>query len=343
MAAKVYDIETALPVTAQDKLKAAGEVTAEINKEHGAGSLISLGDKVGIKHPSLPSGIFELDHYVLGCGGFPRGRISEVYGPESSGKTTIMLNVLANVQKAGGLAAYVDVEHALDPSWMAVNGVDVNKLMVAQPDFGEQALSITHSLVSSGAFDLVVVDSVAALTPKAELDGEFGESHMGLQARMMSQAMRKLNSVVAKSNTALVFINQIRMKIGVMYGNPETVSGGNALKFYCSVRLDVRKRAVEKKGEEPIGNKVGFSCKKNKVGTPFRETEAVLMYDTGFNTTQSLLDAAVRYGVIVKAGSWYSLDGERLGQGAAGAASALEAQGKIDEVLAKTIAAKDAA
>jgi recombination protein RecA len=262
----------------------------------------------------IPSGSVSLD-YALGVGGFPRGRIIEIFGPESSGKTTIALQVVAQAQKNGGMAAFVDVEHALDPVYAKKLGVDVDNLLVSQPDYAEQALEITAALINSNAIDVVVVDSVAALVPKAELDGEMGDSFVGVQARLMSQAMRKLTGIVAKSNTCLIFINQIREKIGVMFGNPETTTGGRALKFYSSVRLDIRRIAAIKDGENVTGNRTKVKVVKNKLAPPFREAEFDIMYGEGVSITGDLLDTAVAHNIVDKSGSWYSYNGERIGQG----------------------------
>lgn len=291
------------------------QVATSVNKEFGEGSLVSLGDKVGHKVPSIPTGMPTLDHCVIGCGGIPRGRITEIFGPESSGKTTLALTAVANAQRAGGKAAFIDAEHALSPKWMSTLGVDVDKLMVSQPDNGEQALSIAEYLANTGEVDIIVVDSVASLVPKAELEGDMGESHMGLQARLMGQAMRKLGGAISKTNTAVIFINQIRHKIGIMFGSPETTTGGNALKFYASVRLDIRRREAIKDGELIIGNKVDIKAIKNKLSAPFRETEEELYFDRGFDTMGSVFEYATTLGIIEKAGSWYSFKGERIGQG----------------------------
>ena len=263
----------------------------------------------------ISSGSLMLDE-ALGIGGYPRGRIVEIYGPESSGKTTLALQAVAEAQKAGGIAAFIDAEHALDPTYAKKLGVNIDQLWISQPDSGEQALDIAETLVRSGSMDIIVVDSVAALTPQAEIDGEMGDSHMGLQARLMSQALRKLTGLLAKSNTLIIFINQIRMKIGVMFGNPETTTGGNALKFYASVRMDVRKiETISKSADEVVGNRIRVKIVKNKVAPPFKKVELDLMFNEGISYTASLLDAAMKYGLIVKSGSWFSLDGEKIGQG----------------------------
>jgi len=287
----------------------------QIEKQFGKGSILRLGSKDAIVPVSaISSGSISLD-YALGVGGFPRGRICEIFGPESSGKTTIALQVIAEAQKSGGMAAFIDVEHALDPIYAKQLGVDVDNLLVSQPDYAEQALEITSALISSGSIDVLVVDSVAALVPKAELDGEMGDSHMGVHARLMSQAMRKLTGIVSKSNTCLIFINQIREKIGVMFGNPETTTGGRALKFYSSVRVDIRRIAAIKDGETVTGNRTKVKVVKNKVASPFREAEFDIIYGEGVSREGDLLDLGVAQNLIEKSGSWFSYKGERVGQG----------------------------
>jgi recombination protein RecA len=287
----------------------------QIEKQFGKGSILRLGSKEAIVPvAAISSGSISLD-YALGVGGFPRGRICEIFGPESSGKTTIALQVVAEAQKLGGMAAFIDVEHALDPIYARQLGVDVDNLLVSQPDYAEQALEITGALITSGSIDVLVVDSVAALVPKAELDGEMGDSHMGLQARLMSQAMRKLTGVVSKSNTCLIFINQIREKIGVMFGNPETTTGGRALKFYSSVRVDIRRIAAIKDGDAVTGNRTKVKVVKNKVAPPFREAEFDIIYGEGVSREGDLLDLGVAQNVVEKSGSWFSYKGERIGQG----------------------------
>jgi recombination protein RecA len=287
----------------------------QIEKQFGKGSILRLGTKEAIVPvSSISTGSISVD-YALGVGGVPRGRICEIFGPESSGKTTIALQIVAEAQKAGGMAAFVDVEHALDPIYAQKLGVDVDNLLVSQPDFAEQALEITAALVASGSIDVLVVDSVAALVPKAELDGEMGDSHMGVQARLMSQAMRKLTGTVSKSNTCLIFINQIREKIGVMFGNPETTTGGRALKFYSSVRMDIRRIAAIKDGEAVTGNRTKVKVVKNKVAPPFREAEFDIIYGEGVSREGDLLDLGVAHNVVEKSGSWFSYKGERIGQG----------------------------
>ncbi|HYI97947.1 MAG TPA: recombinase RecA [Bryobacteraceae bacterium] len=288
---------------------------SQIEKQFGKGSVLRLGSKDAIiPVSSISSGAISIDH-ALGVGGFPRGRICEIFGPESSGKTTIALQVIAEAQRAGGMAAFVDVEHALDPIYARKLGVDVDNLLVSQPDYAEQALEITSVLISSGSIDILVVDSVAALVPKAELDGEMGDQFVGIQARLMSQAMRKLTGIVAKSNTCLIFINQIREKIGVMFGSPETTSGGRALKFYSSVRADIRRIAAIKDGDVVIGNRTKVKIVKNKVAPPFREAEFDILYGEGVSREGDLIDIAVAHNVVEKSGSWYSYKGERIGQG----------------------------
>jgi recombination protein RecA len=287
----------------------------QIEKQFGKGSILRLGAKEAIVPVSaISTGSISLD-YALGVGGLPRGRICEIFGPESSGKTTIALQVVAEAQRSGGMAAFIDVEHALDPIYAKKLGVDVDNLLVSQPDFAEQALEITAALITSGSIDVLVVDSVAALVPKAELDGEMGDSHMGVQARLMSQAMRKLTGIVSKSNTCLVFINQIREKIGVMFGNPETTTGGRALKFYSSVRLDIRRIAAIKDGETVTGNRTKVKVVKNKVASPFREAEFDIIYGEGVSKEGDLLDLGVAQNIVEKSGSWFSYKGERIGQG----------------------------
>lgn len=300
----------------KEKLQALEAARLQIEKQFGKGSIMKLGEGTG--RPGLkviPSGSILLD-YALGVGGYPRGRIVEIYGPESSGKTTLALHAIAEAQKQGGIAAFIDAEHAMDPVYAENLGVNIDELWVSQPDNGEQALEIADHLIRSGGVDIIVVDSVAALTPRAEIDGDMGESHMGLQARLMSQALRKLTATIAKSGTCLIFINQIRMKIGVMFGNPETTTGGNALKFYASIRLEVRKTETIAQGEnEAIGNRVRVKVAKNKVAPPFRKAELEIMFGKGISASGSLLDAAVEHNVITKTGSWYAFGQEKIGQG----------------------------
>ncbi len=300
---------------AEDRSRAIDLALAQIEKQFGKGSIMRLGSKGPIVPISvIPTGSISFDA-ALGVGGVPRGRVVEIFGPESSGKTTITLQIIAEAQKAGGMAAFVDAEHALDPAYAKKLGVDVDNLLVSQPDYGEQALEITEALVRSGAIDVLVVDSVAALVPKAELEGEMGDSHMGLQARLMSQALRKLTGTVSKSRTCLIFINQIREKIGVMFGNPETTTGGRALKFYSSVRIDIRRIAAIKEGDQVVGSRTKVKVVKNKVAAPFSEAEFDIMYGEGISMEGDLLDQAVERNIVEKSGAWYSFDGERIGQG----------------------------
>ncbi|HTB20870.1 MAG TPA: recombinase RecA [Bryobacteraceae bacterium] len=299
----------------KERTRTLGLTLGQIEKQFGKGSIVRLGSKEAIVQvAAISSGSISLDN-ALGVGGFPRGRIVEIFGPESSGKTTVALQVVAEAQKVGGMAAFIDVEHALDPIYARKLGVDVDNLLVSQPDYAEQALEITSALIISGSIDVLVVDSVAALVPKAELDGEMGDSHMGVQARLMSQAMRKLTGSVSKSNTCLIFINQIREKIGVMFGNPETTSGGRALKFYSSVRADIRRIAAIKEGDIVVGNRTKVKIVKNKVAAPFREAEFDIIYGEGISREGDLIDLGVAQNIVEKSGSWYSYKGERIGQG----------------------------
>ena len=298
-----------------NKRKALSAALGQIEKQFGKGAVMRMGDVTAVSDADVVStGSLGLD-VALGIGGLPRGRVVEIYGPESSGKTTLTLQVIAEAQKAGGTAAFVDAEHALDPSYAAKLGVDVDELLVSQPDTGEQALEITDMLVRSGSIDVVVVDSVAALTPKAEIEGDMGDSHMGLQARLMSQALRKLTGNIKRSNTMVIFINQIRMKIGVMFGNPETTTGGNALKFYSSVRLDIRRIGAIKKGDEIIGNETRVKVVKNKMAPPFRQAEFQILYGAGISREGEIIDLGVKHGFVEKSGAWYSYNGDRIGQG----------------------------
>ena len=298
-----------------DRKKALNLAIAQIEKSCGKGSIMKMGaESARVRIDAIPTGAINLDA-AIGIGGIPRGRVTEIYGPESSGKTTLCLHVVANAQKAGGVAAFIDAEHALDIDYAKKLGVDVESLLVSQPDTGEQALEICEILVRSGAIDVVVIDSVAALVPKAEIEGEMGESHMGLQARLMSQALRKLTAATARNNTAVIFINQLRQKIGVVYGNPETTTGGNALKFYASVRLDIRKIGVVKNGDVVVGTKTRVKVVKNKMAPPFREAEFEILYGTGVNWAGEIVDLGSEAGVIEKSGAYYSWAGERIAQG----------------------------
>ena len=329
-----------MPV-ADERAKAVELALAQIEKQFGKGSIVRLGSREALMPIAVIStGSISFDA-ALGVGGVPRGRVIEIFGPESSGKTTITLQIIAEAQKAGGLAAFVDAEHALDPGYAKKLGVDVDNLLVSQPDSGEQALEITEALVKSGAIDVLVVDSVAALVPKAELDGEMGDSHMGLQARLMSQALRKLTGTVSKSRTSLIFINQIREKIGVMFGNPETTTGGRALKFYSSVRIDIRRIAAVKEGDTVVGSRTKVKIVKNKVAAPFREAEFDILYGEGISREGDVLDLAVTHNIVEKSGAWYSFGGERIGQGRENTRSFLKENkdiyAKIDAALRKQL------
>src|SRR3954470_21582625 len=298
----------------EKKNKSIGDAIRAIHKQFGSGSIMRLDGSEVQQVDVIPTGSVALD-VALGCGGLPRGRIVEIYGPESSGKTTLTLHAIAEAQRAGGVCAFIDAEHALDTQYARRLGVELDDLLVSQPDCGEQALEIADTLVRTGAIDLIVVDSVAALTPRAEIEGDMGDSHMGLQARLMSQALRKLTAVISRTRTTIVFINQLRQKIGVVYGNPETTTGGNALKFYCSVRLDIRRKKAIKRGEETIGSEVKVKVVKNKLAAPFREAEFEILYGTGVNKLGELVDTAEKCGLVEKSGTWYSYEGAKLGQG----------------------------
>ena len=317
----------------KERSRALEQALGQIEKQFGKGSIQRLGAREAvIAIPAISTGSISLDN-ALGVGGFPRGRINEIFGPESSGKTTVALQVVAEAQKAGGMAAFVDVEHALDPNYAKRLGVDVDNLLVSQPDWAEQALEITSTLISSGSIDVLIVDSVAALVPKAELDGEMGDTFVGVQARLMSQAMRKLTGIVSKSNTCLIFINQIREKIGVMFGSPETTSGGRALKFYSSVRADIRRIAAIKDGETVVGNRTKVKVVKNKVAPPFREAEFDILYGEGISREGDLVDLGVAQRLVEKSGAWYSYGGERIGQGRENARQFLKTNSDLRDKL----------
>jgi recombination protein RecA len=324
----------------EDRKKALAAALGQIDKQFGKGSVMRLGDSEATKaFESISTGSIGLD-VALGIGGLPKGRVVEIYGPESSGKTTLTLQVIAEAQKVGGTAAFVDAEHALDPKYAEKLGVDVNELLVSQPDTGEQALEITDMLVRSSAVDIIVVDSVAALTPKAEIEGDMGDSHMGLQARLMSQALRKLTGNIKRSNTMVVFINQIRMKIGVMFGSPETTTGGNALKFYSSVRLDIRRIGAIKKGDEIIGNQTRVKVVKNKVSPPFRMAEFEILYGEGISREGEIIDYGVEHELVEKSGSWYSYKNDRIGQGKENVRDFLRTNPEIASEIEEQIRAK---
>jgi recombination protein RecA len=317
------------------KTKALGLAMEQIEKQFGKGAIMKMGDAHAQQVECIPTGSISLD-LALG-GGVPKGRIIEIYGPESSGKTTLTLHAIAEVQRAGGTAAFIDAEHALDPAYAKRIGVDVENLLLSQPDNGEQALEIAETLVRSNAVDLVVVDSVAALVPRAEIEGDMGDSHMGLQARLMSQALRKLTGVISRSKTTVIFINQIRMKIGVMFGNPETTTGGNALKFYASVRMDIRRIGQIKQGDSVIGNRTRVKVVKNKIAPPFREAEFDIMYNQGISRSGDILDLAVTNDIVEKAGAWFAYDGGKIGQGREAAKTYLEENLKVMEEIAKKV------
>mgnify|MGYP001561902745 CR=1 FL=1 len=320
----------------EEKVRVLEETVKEIQEKYGEGAIMTLGQARKVDVDVIPTGSLALD-MALGVGGVPRGRVIEIFGPEASGKSTLALHVVAEAQKLGGLAAYVDAEHALDPDYARRLGVKVNELLISQPDTGEQALEIVESLVRSGSVDVVVIDSVAALTPQAEIEGEMGQQHIGLQARLMSHALRKLTAVVSKTKTAIIFINQIRMQIGIMFGNPETTPGGRALKFYSSVRIDLRRAAQIKKGEEIVGNRVNVKVVKNKVAAPFRRAEFDIFYNEGISKDAELLTLGEKYGVLKKAGASFTFDGTRLGQGFDNARMFLKQNPKIAEDIGKKI------
>lgn len=323
----------------QNKLKALESAIAQIEKAYGQGSIMKLGDTTRMKVESVPTGSLSLD-IALGVGGIPKGRIIEVYGPESSGKTTVALHMVAEVQKRGGIAGFIDAEHALDPVYAKNIGVNIDELYISQPDSGEQAMEITETMVRSGAVDIVIVDSVAALVPKAEIDGDMGDSHVGLQARLMSQALRKLTSVINKSNCTVIFINQLREKIGVMFGNPETTTGGRALKFYASVRLDVRRVETLSQAGEKVGNHVRVKVVKNKVAPPFQEAEFDIMFGKGISREGDVLDLAAKNDIVMKSGAWYSYKGERIGQGRENAKTYLAEHPAIFDEVDQAVRAK---
>jgi recombination protein RecA len=323
----------------EGRQKALETTLAGLNKRYGEGVVMKLGEASRLTVDAIPSGSLSLD-IALGVGGVPRGRIVEIYGPESSGKTTLCLHVIAQAQKRGGICGFVDVEHALDPAYAARIGVDVNNLYISQPDTGEQALEIAEALVRSNAMDVVVVDSVAALVPRAEIEGEMGDSHMGLQARLMSQALRKLTGAIKSTNTCMIFTNQLRQKIGVMFGNPETTTGGMALKFYASVRLDVRRIESIKQGDEVVGNRTRVTVKKNKVAPPFRTAEFDIMYNEGISTTGDLLDLGVEYDILSKRGAYYRFNDEIIGQGREASKEFLRQNGELSAEIDRLVRAK---
>jgi recombination protein RecA len=322
--------------TMSDKDKNLSEAISQIEKQFGKGTVMKMGDREIVDIPSVSTGSLGLD-IALGIGGLPKGRVVEIFGPESSGKTTLTLQAIAECQKAGGTAAFIDAEHALDPNYAEKLGVNVDELLLSQPDTGEQALEVTDMLVKSGSVDLIVVDSVAALTPRAEIEGDMGDHHVGLQARLMSQALRKITGNIQRSNAMVIFINQIRMKIGVMFGNPETTTGGNALKFYSSVRLDIRRIGAVKEGEEVVGNETRVKVVKNKVSPPFKQAEFQIMYGEGINTEGEILELGQKLELVEKSGSWYSQNGEKIGQGKVNASKFLRENTKIRDSLVKEI------
>ena len=336
MAKKAATVKQEMPTTAEEKKKALGVALSKIEKDFGKGTIMKLGENPDMEISAVSTGSLNLD-FALGIGGLPRGRISEIYGPESSGKTTLALHCVAEVQKAGGTAAYIDAEHALDPVYAKNLGVDIDELLVSQPDSGEQALSVAEQLVRSGAIDIVVVDSVAALVPQQEIDGDMGANHVGLQARLMSQAMRKLSGVIERGNCVFIFINQLREKVGVVYGNPEVTPGGRALKFYASVRIEVRKSENLKSGSEQYGNRVKCKVVKNKVAPPFKTAEFDILFGKGINKTGEILDLGVELELIEKSGAWFSYNGERIGQGRDNARKFLDDHPEIRDEIEKKI------
>ncbi|MGD9368637.1 MAG: recombinase RecA [Desulfobacteraceae bacterium] len=319
-----------------DKTKAVDSAMSQIERQFGKGSIMKLGSRPIVDIPVISTGAIALDR-ALGVGGLPRGRVIEIYGPESSGKTTLALHAVANAQKQEGIAAFIDAEHALDEGYARLLGVNTDELLVSQPDTGEQALEIADMLLRSGAIDVIVIDSVAALVPRAEIEGEMGDAHMGLQARLMSQALRKLTGTIGKTNTCLIFINQIRMKIGVVFGNPETTTGGNALKFYASVRLDIRRTGAIKNGQDVVGNRTRVKVVKNKMAPPFKEAEFDIMYGEGISLVGDLLDVGVEAGIVDKSGAWYSFDGERIGQGRENVKNFLKNNPDLYETLSQKV------
>ncbi|MEX5235913.1 recombinase RecA [Kocuria arenosa] len=339
MAAKGSNKQSADQQFGSDREKALETVLAQIDKNYGKGSVMRLGDRPATKIETIPTGSIAMD-VALGIGGFPRGRVVEIYGPESSGKTTVALHAVANVQKAGGIAAFIDAEHALDPSYAEKLGVDTDSLLVSQPDTGEQALEIMDMLVGSGSIDIIVIDSVAALVPKAEIEGEMGDSHVGLQARLMSQALRKITGRLSHSNTTAIFINQLREKIGVFFGSPETTTGGKALKFYASVRVDVRRIETLKDGANPVGNRTRAKIVKNKMAPPFKQAEFDILYGEGISTEGGLIDMGVEHGIVKKSGAWFTYEGDQLGQGKENSRRFLKDNPELAEEIERRILVK---
>ena len=339
MAAKGSNKQSADQQFGSDREKALETVLAQIDKNYGKGSVMRLGDRPATKIETIPTGSIAMD-VALGIGGFPRGRVVEIYGPESSGKTTVALHAVANAQKAGGIVAFIDAEHALDPDYAKALGVDTDALLVSQPDSGEQALEIADMLIRSGALDIIVIDSVAALVPRAEIEGEMGDSHVGLQARLMSQALRKITGALNNTGTTAIFINQLREKIGVMFGSPETTTGGKALKFYASVRLDVRRIETLKDGSDPVGNRTRVKVVKNKVAPPFKQAEFDILYGQGISREGGLIDMGVEQGFVRKAGAWYTYEGDQLGQGKENARNFLKDNPDLSDEIEKKIKEK---